>query len=786
MEHPPRNPAGEGPMIRASNRRIRASLGAPALLLCAAFFAAAPVRADVAGLVRGHVTVNGAARPGATVTISGEASTFTAETDASGNFAVPRVPFGHYLVTAHIAGESDASTAIDVSTGSVTAVALSIGTPAEIGRTAVSSRGVAGATVSQNTLGRRTIEALPQNQSLDRLIETVPGIVRFSYDEPVAHGFHGVSYEVDGAPVPQTTSANFSELIDPRTIDSLEIFTGAFPAEFGGQRQGAVINIVTSRDTEAPSASHATVAAGAGSYGTAAGSLAASAGAGTTRITLDANTRSTDRGLDAPSQAAVHDAASLSDLFLRTSTKLNSNDTLAFDVSNQFNAYQIPYNTAASAEDPIVNVPGQADVQREYNRFANLNFTHTSHDGNGYAQIIPWYRFTRIVYAGDLANDVLAVDNNPNDCAPADPPCPLAGLSQDRAANAEGIRAAYFRSFGAHALKAGAETSVENFTSAETILLPGAAPFFDNVAQRGSACAVYAQDKWTPSRALSFQLGLRYDRSSGFVSGSELQPRAGVNLRIGPQTIAHAYYGRIYAAPALEDTRRDAVIAGGGTPADALPVYDLKPEHDSYYEIGLAHTFRGGLSGYVNAWERNAWNVLDTTQIFPTPIFAVFNNALGLAHGLELRLEERRPADSWYLSASYSQSVAGGISGATFLFPPDAVADNSLNPEDHDQALAVKGAYTKRFGPNLRTYATLGAEYGTGYPVQFQNGTGRLPTHLTFDAAFGRAPARGSLGFNLSALNFTNHQYLVKVENGFNTTQWAPGAQILLQLQAAI
>lgn len=221
-----------------------ASLVAAALFL----FVAAPVRADVAGLVRGHVSVDGTFRPGASVTISGDASTFAAESDAAGDFVVPRVPFGHYLVTAHIAGRPDATTAIDVSTDSITVVRLAIGAPTEIARTAASSRGVGGNPVSVNTLGRQSIEALPQSQSLDRLIATVPGIVRFSYDEPVAHGFHGVAYEVDGAPVPQTTSANFSELIDPHNIDSLEIFTGAFPAEFGGQRQGAVINIVTSRD----------------------------------------------------------------------------------------------------------------------------------------------------------------------------------------------------------------------------------------------------------------------------------------------------------------------------------------------------------------------------------------------------------------------------------------------------------------------------------------------------------------------------------------------------------
>ena len=180
------------------------------------------------------------------------------------------------------------------------------------------------------------------------------------------------------------------------------------------------------------------------------------------------------------------------------------------------------------------------------------------------------------------------------------------------------------------------------------------------------------------------------------------------------------------------------------------------------------------------------WNVLDTTQIFPTPIFAVFNNSLGLAHGFELRLQGRSPTAAWYLSGTFSQSVAGGISGGTFLFPPGVNSDISLQPEDHDQSVAIKDGYTKHFGADRQFYATLGTDYGTGYPVEFQNGTGRLLPHLTVDASIGRAPTPHTLGFNFSVLNLASYQYVIKVNNGFNTTQGAPGIAALLRIQALL
>ena len=745
----------------------------------------APASADNTGVVRGTVTVDGAPRAGASIVISGEGTSFRTVAGDRGRFQFSNVAFGHYTLRVHIDGRADGLASVDVTTGAVVDADLAIG-PEEIGRVASTATGVGGNPVSVTTFGSDAIAALPQGQSLNRLIATSPGIARFSYDEPVAHGFHGVTYEIDGAPVPQTSSANFSEIIDPRNVGSLELFTGSFPAEFGGQRMGAVVNIVTKRDIEIPNGSQTLLSAGLGTYGSSQFSLAQETRLGSTDVFLDLNSQRTNRGLDAPSSDAVHDGTNLSDALFRSITHLSTRDTLSFTYSNQFNAYQIPINTTQTAEDQIVNTPNQDDVQREYGSFANLNYTHTSLDGASFVQVIPWYRSTRVVYAGDLSSAVNAIDFSDDDCSPTPAPCPLAGLSQDRRADEFGLRLAYFHSTGNHQLKFGIDGSTENFRSSETILLTGSDPFFDNVMQHGSAYSGYAQDTWTPSTAFSLQAGLRYDYSNGFVQGNQMQPRIGANLKIAPQTTLHAYYGRLYAAPSLEDTRRDAVIAGGGSPSDALPVYDLKPQTESYYEAGIAHSFGSGISGYVNVWQRNVWNVLDTTQIFPTPIFAVFNNALGLAHGYELRLQGRAASDSWYLSGTFSQSVAGGISGSTFLFSPDAISDTSLQPEDHDQAVAIKDGYTKHFGADRRFYATLGSEYGTGYPVQFQNGAGRLLPHLTFDASIGRAPTPHSLGFSFNLLNLTGYQYLIKVNNGFNTTQWAPGLQATFRLQAVL
>jgi hypothetical protein len=115
------------------------------------------------------------------------------------------------------------------------------------------------------------------------------------------------------------------------------------------------------------------------------------------------------------------------------------------------------------------------------------------------------------------------------------------------------------------------------------------------------------------------------------------------------------------------------------------------------------------------------------------------------------------------------------------------VTSNTLSPEDHDQTFASEFGYTKVFGGGANDYfATLEPEYGTGYPIEFNSGaTGRLPPHLIWNGSIGRKAGhdkRKTPGFDLTVTNFTNDRYLLKVENGFNTTQWGQGFKADLRL----
>jgi outer membrane receptor protein involved in Fe transport len=314
-------------------------------------------------------------------------------------------------------------------------------------------------------------------------------------------------------------------------------------------------------------------------------------------------------------------------------------------------------------------------------------------------------------------------------------------------------------------------------------------------AQAGSQVGLYAQDNWKMGNNVQLNYGLRYDHSTGYTGGWMFSPRIGINVWDGGKNTAHAFYGRFYAAPLLEDVRQDCVLLSG---CSGTPVYDLQPERDAYFEIGLNHAFNPNFTGSVNVFRKSVVNILDTTQLLNTPLFAVFNNSIGIDNGAELRLQQRMPNDNmWFYTLTYSGSYAAGVSGSTFLFPPDVNPPgqslvSQLSPEDHDETVVSTAGYTWRFGNTRQWYTTLQGNYGSGFPVEFEDSntvlSGRLPVHTTFDLALGKylTPGHGKkdrgLAPSLIITNLLNHQYVLKVANGFNTTQIANGRTFLFRL----
>jgi outer membrane receptor for ferrienterochelin and colicins len=753
--------------------RIFAAIAA--LLACIVFRSAA--FADVYGGVRGTITdESGNPVAAAQVTLKpADGATLKALSDSTGHFFFPEVVFDTYVVTVTASGYEPQQTVITVSSGSVSTVSIRISKKI-LGR--VTAHATAGHPASVNVVSAQSILTLPGNTSLAKVTETTPGIVPFSFGEPVSRGYHGVLYEVDGVPLPQSASSQFAEIIDPRNIDRMQVFTGAIPAEFGGERTGAVVNIITKHLGAGSEGGYLSLSGG--TYGSSGVSFADSVGStGPLHVSMTFNDERSNRGLDSPTLTPEHDDTSQGDEFLRAVYTADPRDTFSFDFSNQYSSFQIPIDTNPNdPNDPFFNVPGTDDNQHEYDRFANIVFNRLSKDNNGYFEFAPWYRSSRVTYLPDPANDLAGGAQ--------------ASTFQDRTGKYYGITTSLFRGGQKSSIKYGLTAVSQDFTGQFRLQFidPTTSQlqtFNDDVAKHGSNLGAYVQEQFQASPVIDLNAGIRYDRSTGFVDGNQVSPRVEFNYHPDSTDTIHLYYGRLYAAPALEDVRRDAAVVNGGG-SNALPVYDLKPETDSIYEGGVAHDFTPSIRGYATLWFRDVANVLDTTQLGSTPLFTLFNSTTGKAEGLEFNVTgSTLRGNAFFFSYGISESLASGISGGTFLFSPQQLQGAlGFAVEDHDQTNTLDTAYTWRLADDPNRYFTLGTTYGSGFPAQFENGPGRLPVHWELNSSYGRKAAFGHLGYEVQGTNLLDHHYLLKINNGFNTTQWAAGRQMTVKITAPL
>ena len=177
-----------------------------------------------------------------------------------------------------------------------------------------------------------------------------------------------------------------------------------------------------------------------------------------------------------------------------------------------------------------------------------------------------------------------------------------------------GVRAFDFRATKNHAWKIGVDLDRESATAWQEFACyyvecassgPVATPYYPAFTtpqgQAGSNIGIYGEDRWQMTPYVLWSYGLRYDHSTGYVGGYQISPRIGVSIWDGGKNVAHAYYGKFYAAPLLEDVRQACVLLSAQQACSTTnPVYDLKPESDTYYEMGAVHTFNPRFTGSLN------------------------------------------------------------------------------------------------------------------------------------------------------------------------------------------
>lgn len=291
---------------------------------------------------------SGAVVPNATVTIRNPVSGFerSATTDAAGSFNLPNVPFNPYHLTVSAAGF--APYAQDVEVRSVVPLHVNISLTLKAASTTVSVE--AGDLLEiqptfHTDVDRDLFNKLPlesQSSSVSSLVTlSSPGIAADSNGL-----FHGLgdhaenSFSVDGQPITDQQSKVFSNQIPISSIQSLEVISGAPPAEYG-DKTSLVIN-VTTRSGLGVTTPHGSVTTQYGAFGSSSGSFDLAYGGQKWGNFIAADALNTGRFLDPPEFTVIHAKGNLEDVFDRFDYQFSNADSVRLNLGFTRSWFQTP------------------------------------------------------------------------------------------------------------------------------------------------------------------------------------------------------------------------------------------------------------------------------------------------------------------------------------------------------------------------------------------------------------------------------------------------------------
>lgn len=592
------------------------------------------------------------------------------------------------------------------------------------------------------------------DQGFSHLItSSIAGAVAAPSGEFHVRGSHGqYTYYLDGAPLPESVSGSFSDLIDPKNIETLRVLTGGFPAQYGNNL-AAVFDVAARAGQQGrPRGFAEQLLSG---YRTSQSTVQFGGGAPRLQYYLSGVRNFTNRRLDSVTQDPMHDAGADSIVFGKFDYEAGANDRFILDTARTDAYLQLPNEETQQAI-------GRDVTQREDGDFANLIWRHTQ-NLNG-VTVALYSHQSRLRYTGDPTHD-LADASAADGGTPANLP---SSAFEDRYANYIGLRTdAVTRVAARHKLGYGFDistvTGAENFTLLNAVDngdgTTGVQTVKDNHGLSGGDRSAYLQDDWTPGRFL-VNYGVRYDIHKTDTTTSQLSPRLNLTYTLNRRDKVHVYYDRLFQPAPIEDIRR----------LDPNAVA-FKPERDNFYEVGYAHE-NGGITTSLSGYYKTVQDVIDENIIAGTQIREPFNVQKGYVRGIELAVGGPLTPDlSFY--ANYARSWARAAGDFTGGLVP-AGAPPGYFYEDHDQThtASVGLAYEKR-GQTV----SLDGEYGSGFPYG-QSDVGlpnvsRVPAHFIFNLELGTQIGRGRLA--LSALNVLNHGYVIKQASAFSDREWGQG-----------
>ncbi len=322
-----------------------------------------------AGAVSGMVTdPSGAVISGATVHLTNPVSGLdrTSRTDALGRFQFPNVSFNRYSIAVQAPGFAALRQSVDVR--SVVAADLKLVMQVQAAGDTVTVEADAGDMLENDPTFHKDVDRdafikVPlesQSSSLSSLVTvSTPGVSADSNGM-----FHGLgdhasnSFSIDGQAITDQQSKVFSNQVPSNAIQSIQVISGAPPAEYGDKT--SLVIVATTRSGQGVTKPTGSISSSYGSFGSATAAIDLSYGGKNWGNFFEADGMNSGRFLDPPEFAVFHDKGNELNFFDRIDTSLSAADSLHLNLNYSRSWFQTPnaYDNLGPDGLGIVNVVG--------------------------------------------------------------------------------------------------------------------------------------------------------------------------------------------------------------------------------------------------------------------------------------------------------------------------------------------------------------------------------------------------------------------------------------------
>ncbi len=678
--------------------------------------------------VSGKVTdPSGSAVPGARVTVVNAVTRFerSVESTAAGTFLVSNIPFHSYEVKIEKAGFVPSNQTLSLRSNVPTVLEIKLQLASASDSIVVSGFEKAllvdpEETGTHTQMNQSDIEKMALgagNRGLEAVLVSFPGFAQNANGAIHPRGAHNqMTYVIDGMPVSDQLTGAFANAVDPNIVQTVELFTGNVPAEYGN-KVSAVANITTKSGQGSGKVFTGSTMATVAQFDTL-GQVTQFAGEKKKwGYSGSVNTMETHRYLDQVSLDNLRNGGHSTRGFLRADYSASTRDLVRFNMMAGSSPFEL-----ANLRSQQANGMAQRQLMRDFSSAVAWVHTvdaRTTYESNASFRAISAQLFdsagdTPVTSSQARRHSTLTLSNRINT-----------------------IR-------GNHSIRAGFDYQRypvrENFSFAITdpnFNVPGTEDYNANLlpfdltrrGQRfffgergvGSMYSAYVQDNIKLGR-FQISAGLRQDYYRFLANGNQFQPRLGVSFNLKETgTVFRASYNRTFQTPPIENlllsSSNQAAVLTPPEVQEALGnrVTPLRSERQNFYEAGLQQALWGKVSLNASVYHKDASDQQDNNNFFNTGIIFPITLRKIRVNGAEGRIVvPQYKGFSGSVSFTHARAISTPPFTGGLFVGNEAVAALSAGPFviDHDQKLAVQGIlnYSNRRG----FYSSLSMRYDSG------------------------------------------------------------------------